>query len=215
VLNVGEEAVAGEASWSLERLAAPRELLAEEHDLPLTCVLAHYPTSQTVAQGRVRFNAEGKQARVELPTLAAGGYRINFVTTDPWGQKVRGAHSFLVADAKTRSLPLAVPPLAIARESDAQIGQSAQFLIGGTQASGVYHVELWRGDILQMHRLERGAPVRVVEVPVRAEQADGFTLRWLGVAGLTIKGAEASVRVPRKDKALTVTFKPRADSVAP
>src|SRR6185312_9187938 len=80
----------------------------------------------------------------------------------------RGTFSFLVADAKTRAMPLPIPATALAQKSEYQPGEHAELLVGGGAASGTYHLELWRGSTLLEHRVDRGATVRVWSVPVDA-----------------------------------------------
>ena len=126
-----------------------------------------------------------------------------------------GSFAFLVADAKTRAVPLAVPPIALVQKSEYQPGERAELLVGGSAASGTYHLELWRGATLVEHRLERGAPVRVWTVPIGDKLAGGFTARFIGVAGMDAVGGDVAVAVPRKDKALTVKLVGKPDALEP
>ncbi|HZS37603.1 MAG TPA: alpha-2-macroglobulin family protein [Polyangia bacterium] len=208
--NLAEVAVAGAATWQVRKLGEPAA--RPDAGLELARALRTYPLGAVAARGEVKFIA-GKPSPLALPALEAGGYRLELETKDPWGATVKGACSFLVADAKTRAVPLALPPLAIARTTTAEPRAKVQFLVGSGWASGNYHLEVWTWRKLVWHALAAGAKVRVVEVD--APQANGFTLRWLGTLGLDVQGADAGVTLERKDKKLAVTFAPRAASLEP
>lgn len=207
--NLEEQPIAASVSWELERLGAPKDKPGE-HEL-LQAVLRKYPAADAhVAHGTVALDGQSPGA-LTLGALPAGGYRVRLSASSG----ARGSFSFLVADAKTRAMPLAVPPIALARQNEYQPGDRADLLIGGSGASGAYHVELWRGSTLLEHRVERGAPVRVWTVPVGDKQAGGFTARWIGVDGIDAVGGDVTVSVPRKDKALSVKLVAKPDALEP
>ena len=208
--NLEEQPVAVAVAWDVERLGAPKELPAEGP--PLQGLLARYPTAQAhVAHGTVQLDGKSP-AKLTLPALPAGGYRVRL--TQPGGDG-RGSFVFLVADARTRALALPLPPITLVRKDELQPGDEADLLVGASAASGTYHVELWRGNELVEHRVEHGAPVRVIAVPVGAREAGGFSARWIGVAGVEALGGETQVRVPRKDKNLTVALVNKPASLEP
>jgi uncharacterized protein YfaS (alpha-2-macroglobulin family) len=200
VTNLEEEPQAVALSWTLERLGgAPVD--AGDDELPLQQRLRRYPTADArVAHGTVQSSAS-EPARLELGALPAGGYRLRLTQAN--GAAKTSVH-LLVADKTTRALALPLPPIALVRQSEAQPGEAVDLLIGASASSGAYHVELWRGDKLVAHKVERGAPVRVWTVPVDGKLAGGFTARWIGSTGVDTVGDDVEVQVPRKDKALTV-----------
>ncbi|HEY2747810.1 MAG TPA: alpha-2-macroglobulin family protein, partial [Polyangia bacterium] len=211
--NLEEQPVAAKVTWELERLGAPpsKDGKPGGEGEPLQAVLKKYPTAEPhVAHGVATLDGKSPAA-IALPQLAAGGYRVRLSAPDG----ARGAFSFLVADAKTRALPLAIPPTALVQKSEYQPGDRAQLLVGGGAASGTYHLELWRGATLIEHRVERGATARVWTVPVEAKETGGFTARWIGVDGMDAVGGNVTVNVPRKDKALTVKLVGKPDALEP
>ena len=213
LVNLDEAGVAGQGNWELWKLGAPKET-PKPSNVALQRVLRDYPAEAKVGSGSVAFAAD-KSTSIALPKVAAGGYRLVVTTKDPFGQTVRGVYAILVADAKSRAIALPLPPIALLRETEVEPGGTAQLLAGGTAASGAYHVEVWRDRDRRMHRVERGAPVRVVDIAVGSGERGGFTVRWLGAAGLQIVGGEANVRVPRRDKELVVKFDSHPDAVEP
>ncbi|MCU1282966.1 MAG: Large extracellular alpha-helical protein, partial [bacterium] len=206
--NLEEQPIAATVSWELERLGAPKD--KPNGSEVLQALLKKYPAADAhVAHGSVALDGKSP-APIALPPLAAGGYRVRLS-----GDGARGNFSFLVADAKTRAMPLTVPPIALVRASEYQPGERADLLIGGSASSGSYHVELWRGSTLLDHRVERGAPVRVWTVPIDAREAGGFTARWIGVDGMDAVGGDVTVNVPRKDKELVVKLVAKHDALEP
>lgn len=210
MVNLEEQLVAGQASFTLESLVAPKTPPVGG----LQAALRTFSAGAKVKEGRVALEA-GKPTPLELPKLQAGGYRLTLAAQDPWGKPTRGTFNFVVVDARSRALDLPLPPLAVPKRAEVQVGQSAQVLLGAGAASGHYHLEQWKGRTLAWHRVEKAAPVRVVEASVTPAHLDGFTVRWIGVAGLEVVGGEAHLRVPRKDKALRITFEPRKDALEP
>ncbi len=207
--NLEEQPVAAKVTWELERLGAPNYKPAEGE--PLQTVLKKYPAADAhVAHGTATLDGKSPAA-IALPALAAGGYRLRLSA----GDGARGTFSFLVADAKTRALPLVIPPTALVQKTEYQPGDRAELLVGGGAASGTYHLELWRGATLLEHRVERGATVRVWTVPVEARLAGGFSARWIGVDGMDAVGGDVTVSVPRKDKALTVKLLDKPEALEP
>ena len=158
--NLEEQPIAATVSWELERLAAPKETPAE--GTMLQAVLKKYPAADAhVAHGTVALDGKAPGA-LTLGALPAGGYRVRL--SAPGG--ARGSLAFLVADARSRALPLLVPPIALVRQNEYQPGERADLLIGGSAASGTYHVELWRGTTL------RRAPRRARRAGARVDGAD-------------------------------------------
>ena len=207
--NLEEQPIAAQVSWELERLGAPKDKPAETD--VLQAVLRKYPAADAhVAHGTVALDGKSPGVLV-LGPLSPGGYRVRLTANDG----ARGTFSFLVADAKTHAMPLVVPPIALVQKSEYQPGERAELLIGGSGASGTYHVEVWRGSTLVEHHVERGAPVRVWTVPVGDKETGGFTARWIGVDGMDAVGGDVGVAVPRKDKSLTVKLVGKPDALDP
>jgi len=207
--NLEEQPIAAAVTWELERLGAPKDKPADNE--LLQAALKKYPAADAhVAHGSVALDGKSPGA-LPLPPLQAGGYRVRLSSTGG----ARASFAFLVADARSRAMPLPVPPIALARQNEYQPGDHADLLIGGSAASGTYHVELWRGSTLVEHHVERGAAVRVWTVPVGDKQAGGFTARWIGVAGLDAVGGDVNVNVPRKDKELSVKLVGKPDALEP
>jgi uncharacterized protein YfaS (alpha-2-macroglobulin family) len=210
--NLEEQPQAAALSWTLERLGAPKDS-ADGDERPLQSQLQRYPAADAhVAAGQVTTTAAAPSP-IALPALPAGGYRLRVTS----GGGARTSYAFLVADAKTRALPpaLALPPIAIPRAAESQPGERVELLLGASAAPGGYHVELWRGTHLVAHHVERGPAVRVVSIAVDEALAGGFTARWIGVAGVHSVGAQATLRVERKEKALTVQLVGKPEALQP
>ncbi|MDB4969934.1 MAG: Large extracellular alpha-helical protein [Myxococcales bacterium] len=208
VSNLEEQPVAAEVGWEIERLGAPKEKPAE--GAPLQALLKKYPAADAhVAHGTLKSDGKGPAA-LALPLLPAGGYRVRLKAGD-----ARGSFAFLVADAKTRALALTLPPIALAQKAELQPGEKAELLVGASAASGAYHVELWRGANLVEHHVDKGAPVRVWTVAVGQREAGGFTARWIGVDGVDAVGSDITLRVPRKDKELTIKLVGKPEALEP
>jgi uncharacterized protein YfaS (alpha-2-macroglobulin family)/tetratricopeptide (TPR) repeat protein len=206
--NLEEQPVAAEVTWEIERLGAPRGKPTE--GLPLQALLKQYPVADAhVAHGTLE--ADGKApVELALAALAAGGYRVRLRAGD-----AKGSFSFLVADARSRALALPLPPIALARQAEYQPGDKADLLLGASGASGAYHIEVWRGSTLIEHHVDKGAAVRVWTVDVGPHAAGGFTARWIGVDGVDAEGDDVTLRVPRKDKELTVKLVGKPEALEP
>lgn len=206
--NLEEQPIAGEVAWELERLGAPKD--KPSADQPLQAVLKKYPAAeQHLQKGTVKLDGKSP-AELSLAPLAAGGYRVRLTSGS-----AKGSFAFLVADAKSRTIALTLPPVILTRTAESQPGDKVDLLVGGSATSGAYHLELWRGSSLLEHRVERGAPVRLWTIPVSAREAGGFTARWIGLDGMEAVGADLEVRVPRKDKTLDVKLVGKPESIEP
>lgn len=164
------------------------------------------------AHGNLTHGENGK-ARLELPKLAAGGYRLYYETTDDFGAPYRCSREFIVAGARTA---LALPALLVAEKSTAKAGGTARFLALSGIAGQPLYLETWRdGHLAERRQLIARRDSELIEIPVRNEDRGGFSLRLSALRDYQYMEQNASVFVPWDNKQLKVELSIFRDKIRP
>jgi len=228
----------GQGTWRLVRLRTPdRPLLPAEVPLDLpenpaevvtegdrtrprwddqydpTRVMARWEPGEEVARGTVEHDARG-QARIPLPPMAGGAWRLLYETRDPQGAPVETSADLIVAAPDTPPLPLAA--LLLPGSSSIQVGQTARVLVHSGFAGQRLVLERWRSG-QRVDRIEwaAGASPRVVEFPVEKEDRGGFSLTLTMVRDHQRILLSRDVFVPWDDRMLKVRFSTFRDRLRP
>ncbi|MBI5624320.1 MAG: hypothetical protein HY924_11120 [Elusimicrobia bacterium] len=210
LLTLDETRVSGEVSFALHRLEAGPKQAEETHawsgrlqDEPsLEEAFKDAADGPELRRGRLGVSA-GKSAVIGLGTLGEGVYRLKVRAQDPWGGQVE--QSIMLASAGASKRPLVnLPAVAIPERRSYLPGEKARVLLGATELKGTIYVEVWGGPFLLESRVLAKGGVRVIEVPVTTDHQGGFSVRWFSGQDFKVRGGQAGIEVPRKDRDLTV-----------
>ncbi|HEY1252964.1 MAG TPA: alpha-2-macroglobulin family protein [Thermoanaerobaculia bacterium] len=224
---------AGRATWRLTEIVQPKETPLPA-DLPVEpapgerlltpgdrlrprwstafqreAILHGWPEGRERAHGELAHDEKGK-ARLELPELPAGAWRLHYETTDAFGAKYETTRDFLVAG---KTMPARLPGVLIAERASVPVGETARFLLGSGLTGQTLFVETLRdGKVIARNGAESSG---VLEIPVTEESRGGFSVRLSLVRDHQFIEITQSVFVPWSDKELDVAFATFRDKIRP
>lgn|GEM_PF-186884 len=176
-------------------------------------ILRLWPDGAEAAKGAVENDAKGA-ARIEVPALAAGAYRLLYETKDDFGAVCRDRLDFLVAGETEAAFKL--PLVLRAEKGTVTVGGKAVFLLeGGWRGQPLLFETFKSTEVWERRWIEAGRDGGLVEVPVDGDLRGGFGARLTGVRDHQMMTAEASVFVPWDDKELGLSFATFRDKLVP
>lgn len=164
------------------------------------------------AKGSVQHDAEGL-ARVKLPSLKAGAYRLHYETTDAFGQTFKVARELMVAGPRA---PIALPSALVLEKPSVRVGEVARLLAFSGFAGQPLLLELYQGDERILRKpLVGGESPAVVEIPVTESMRGGFTAVLVAVRDWQFMRFSEQVFVPFDNKELNLEFASFRDKLRP
>jgi uncharacterized protein YfaS (alpha-2-macroglobulin family) len=176
-------------------------------------ILSFWKDGGEAAKGTAEHDDRGV-AKLEVPALGPGAYRLLYETKDDFGAVCRDSLSFLVVgQAKAASkLPLVLK----AEKTSVQAGGTARFFVDGGWSGQPMLFETFRGGELWERRwIEAGKDGGVIDIPVGEELRGGFGVRITAVRDHQFMSQEDSVFVPWDNKALGISFATFRDKLTP
>ena len=230
---------AGQGSWRLVALSKPEKTLlpAEEPvakgptaKVPVvrtegdmlrqrwnpgyspTATMRRWADGTEQGKGELTHDAQGN-AKVTLPKLPAGAYRLKYQTKDDAGAPFESTLDFVVAGQK---LDVDLPALFIAEAGSVPVGGVARFIASSAFKGQTLVMEIYKdGKRTERRLLVAGKDPAVIEVPVKAEDRGGFSVSVAAVRDYQVMTFAANVFVPRDDKELTVELATMRDTLRP
>jgi len=232
---------AGKGAWRVVRLVEPEKtLLPAEQPLPGApgtedpaypptpgdqmrprwesspapdTVLGLWKEGSEAAKGTAEHDAKGI-AKVEVPGLGAGAYRLLYETKDDFGAVCKDSLSFLVVGKAKPAFKL--PLVLKAEKPSVVVGGTSRFLVDGGWSGQPLLFETFRGGELWERRwIEAGKDGGVIDVPVGEDLRGGFGARITAVRDHQFMSQEASVFVPWDNKELGISFATFRDKLTP
>ncbi len=180
--------------------------------VPAQQILALWEDGREVGKGEATHGADGK-AKVALPALPGGAYRLRYETEDEFGAKAEARAELVVAGESAR---LAVPAILVPEFSSAQAGDTLRVLAHGGWPGQAFVVERYRdGRVIEDRRLVAGDSPAVLEFRLGAEDRGGLTLRLRLVRDHQWIEETRAVEVPWDDRRLDVAFASFRDRMRP
>src|SRR5262249_14494765 len=178
---------------------------------PLDAILHDWPDGRELASGTATHDAKG-EARIELPSLAAGAYRLRYETADEWGGKREAFRDFVVAGRKTR---LQVAAALIAESPSVPAGG----VVPPPAPSGFPHQVLYLELLHDGKPFERrkvtGGENTWIEIPVGEKDRGGFGARLVMLRDHQFIAQTQSLFVPWDDRKLQLSFATFRDKIRP
>jgi len=184
---------------------------------PTERILAAWKEGREQASGTLTHGDDGA-ARLALPNLAAGAYRLVAETRDRHGEIARLERSFVVATTpgSATPTPLAVAlDLRFAQTSVAPGGTATLFVHSGLPGQTIVLEISRQGRIVDRRRLVAGRDPDWLAIPVGAGDRGGIGARALVLSDHQIVQQQAALAVPWLDKGLTVGFESFRDQLEP
>jgi uncharacterized protein YfaS (alpha-2-macroglobulin family) len=204
----------GEQQASKERITTPGDTLRPRWNAEFSAeqTLRTWAEGTQRAQGTAEHDPEGL-ARVKLPGLPAGAYRLRYETVDAFGEKFTTTREFLVVGANA---PIALPGVLRLERDTVRVGEKARLLaFSGFEGQQLF-LDIFRGEQhFERRVLTRGKDAAVVEVPVTEQLRGGFTVVLTGVRDYQFLRFVQPVFVPHDDKELSLEFISFRDRLRP
>jgi uncharacterized protein YfaS (alpha-2-macroglobulin family) len=202
-------------------VVTPGDLLRERWstDYDPAAEMHRWADGRELAAGELTHAASDGTAKLTLPPLEPGAYRIRYETTDAFGDKAEAFKEFVVAgDGKgetTAPLPLALPLALGVRDTSVAVGGTAQILVHSGLKDQTVYLDIFKdGRLERRRRLAPGAPA-LVDLPVARDDRGGFAVVAWTVADHQLVRLEAQIDVPWSDKRLALTLETFRDTLRP
>ncbi len=164
------------------------------------------------ASGAVTHDAKG-EAKLDLPALAAGAYRLRYSTVDEFGATYEMAQDFLVAGSK--AVP-ALPLVLLAESSSVKVGGVARFLVASGIKGQTLYLDVARaGKVIERRVLRAGTDAALIERTITEEDRGGLGIAVTAVRDHQFLQQTQTVYVPWDDRELKVAFATFRDRLRP
>ncbi len=165
-----------------------------------------------VTSGTLRHATNG-EAKLSLPGLEPGAYRLRYETADPAGEPFSTSIDLVVGGPKPH---LALPGALFVDASDARPGGKVTVLAHSGFPDQLLWLETWRGGRrLKSERLRMGKDSSLVEIPIRPEDRGGFTLKLVTLRDFQLVDLTEHVVVPWDDRRLEIEATTFRDRIRP
>ena len=176
-------------------------------------VLRSWPElAQSIAKGSLEHSASGS-AKLRLPKLAAGAYRLVYDTKDSFGTAVSSQLDFVVAAARTT---LQVPLFAAFENTTAPVGSKARLLVTSGYSGQRIEVQRYRaGRPVDTRVVEMGKHSVILEYPVLESERGGWQVAVRLLRDYQPVEWTASLMVPWSNKELSLELSTFRDTIRP
>lgn len=228
---------AGSGSWELVELVQPAAaVMPADEDVPIEESKARYatpgdrqkprwapdyrpertlrgwPSGKRLAAGPCQHDAAGR-ARLELPALPTGAYRLTYTTQDEFGATYETSRELVVGSAA----PSLALPLVVRTEADSvRVGGTARLLVHSGIPGQTLYVDRFRdGKLVHRQRLQAGQDAAILDLPISEQDRGGFSLLVVAVRDYQVLTHSVPISVPWDDRQLDVTFATFRDRMRP
>ncbi len=164
------------------------------------------------ASGALTHDAKG-EAKVELPALPAGAFRLRYSTVDDFGAKYETAQDFLVAGGKAAP---ALPLVLLAESPSVKVGGVARFFVASGLREQPMFLDVARaGRPIERRILRAGTDPVVIERTIAEEDRGGLGVTLSAVRDHQFLQQTQTVFVPWDDRELKVSFATFRDRLRP
>ncbi len=164
------------------------------------------------ASGALTHDAKG-EAKVDLPALASGAFRLRYATVDEFGAPYETAQDFLVAGGKAAP---ALPAVLLAESTSVTVGGVARFLVASGLGEQTMYLDIARaGRPIERRILKAGTDPVVIERAITEEDRGGFGVTLTAVRDHQFLQQTQTVFVPWDDRELKIFFATFRDRLRP
>jgi alpha-2-macroglobulin len=167
---------------------------------------------QGVAQGKLEHGASGT-AKLRLPKLQAGAYRLLYDTKDSFGTPLTSQLDFVVASAKTT---LKLPLFAAFESTTIEVGGKARLLVTSGYEGQRIEVQRYRsGRPVDTRVVEMGKHSVILEYPVLESERGGWQVAVRLMRDYQPVEWTGSLMVPWSNKELNLELSTFRDTIRP
>ncbi len=164
-----------------------------------------------VANGRLEHGENG-EARLELPALPSGAYRLRYETEDSFGALFETQDELIVAGGT----PLPLPAFLAVERSRVPVGAVARILVHSALPEQSLTLEVTRpGRPRELRRFEAGSAPIVVDLPIEELDRGGVHLLLRGLRDYQLMTLAGGIVVPPPERDLDVRFTTFRDLLRP
>ncbi|MDL2717572.1 MAG: alpha-2-macroglobulin family protein [Acidobacteriota bacterium] len=164
------------------------------------------------ASGALTHDAKG-EAKLDLPSLSAGAYRLRYTTVDDFGAKYEMSQDFLVAGGRTAP---ALPLVLLAESSSVKVGGVARFFVASGLRDQTMFLDVARaGKPIERRILRAGTDPVVIERTISEEDRGGLGVTLTAVRDHQFLQQTQTIFVPWDDRELKVSFATFRDRLRP
>jgi uncharacterized protein YfaS (alpha-2-macroglobulin family) len=175
-------------------------------------VLRSWADGKEQANGTLVHDESGV-ARLTLPALASGAYRLHYTTRDAFGAVYRQSKTFIVAGQKPQ---LALPAYLMLEQSSVRVGETARLFVGAGFAGQRLVLDFYRsGERTERRVLQAGRKGALVEIPVTEAHRGGFGVTLTALRDHQLLQFRQGVYVPWDNKQLDLSFSTFRDRMRP
>lgn len=174
-------------------------------------VLRQWTAGAQKAAGELAHDAKG-EAKVKLPPLPAGAYRLEYETQDEFGAKHTRGYPILVAGAR---MPVALPLLAMAERSSVRAGEVARLLVTSGLPDQPILLEIRRARGTERRVIMSGKDPALIELPLGPDDRGGLSFSAVALRDWQLMSLDETVFVPFDDKELKLEFATFRDMLRP
>jgi len=175
-------------------------------------VLRSWSEGRELARGDLVHGERG-EAKLALPGLAPGAYRITYRTQDAFGAAYELKQDWVVAG---RAIELRVPAYLAAERPTVKVGETARLLVHSGLPGEVFFLERLRaGRRISLQALRSGKDPALIEIPITEQDRGGFACELVVERDHQLIRLQARVAVPWDDRELQVSFSSFRDRLQP
>jgi len=182
------------------------------HSYSAEAALLQWEEGAVQASGTVSHDASG-EAKITVPHLPAGAYRLIYETVDDFGSKCEMRKNFVVA-APSMKLPL--PAMLLIENASVNVGGTARILAHTGIRNQHVVFEIYRdGKCIQRKEMRSGKDPSIIELAVTEQDRGGLGVAMTLVRDNQMMQLESSLMVPWDDRQLKVEFSTFRDRLRP
>jgi len=164
------------------------------------------------AQGSLKHDDKGN-AKVEVPALPAGVYRLHYSTNDAFGAKFEMRQEFYVAGKKAK-IPL--PGMLLVEKNSVKVGETARvFTFSGLKNQLIIYDLHKDGKRIKRTEMEAGKAPTLIEIPITEKDRGGFGITVWVMRDHQFINYSQTIYVPWDNKELKVEFSTFRDKLRP
>ena len=174
-------------------------------------VMASWKDGGQQGKGALVHDKKGS-AKVPLPALRPGAYRLRYQTKDEFGATFKTWKDFVVAGKR---MPLALPALMLTERYTVKVGSKARILVHSGLPRQVMFLDIFKaGKLVQRRRLRAGGDP-IIEIPITERDRGGFGVSLSVLRDHQHMNFSQSLYVPWDNKQLKLEFATFRDKLRP